>query len=400
MTKQLTITCTHCQHTIELTEALTDQIRGNMQQELAADYEKKLKDQQEGYDKRLQDEKTKMWVIAQQKAKEKAETQLKDLQEQAQEKEKLLIEAQKHELELRKQTRELEAKTKNMALEMERQLDAERKIIAEKLSKDMDEQFSRKIMEKDQQMEQLKKTIDELKRKTEQGSMQLQGDAQEANLKAMLEAGFPMDTIADVPTGIRGGDLIQTVRGEFGQEAGILLWESKNTKNWNAEWLKKLKGDQLLAKADMCILATTVMPEGVKDFAQIDGVWVVDYRVVMAFAASVRFHLVEIARVHRSLVGRDEKMEMLYQYLAGTQFKSRVENIVSAFRSMKEDLDKEKRAFERIWNKREKEIDRVITNTTGMYGDLQGIIGASLPTIAHLELEEPDLDDLGQETLV
>lgn len=358
-----------------------------MQEELTANFEQKLLEEKAAYDKRLTDEKTKMWVIAQQKAKEKADTELKDLHEQAAERAKQLEEAQKNELELRKQAREMEAKTKNMQLDMERKMDEERKVITDKIHKDVEEQQKRKDMEAEQKMEQMRKTIEELRRKSEQGSMQLQGDAQEANLKATLEAAFPMDSVADVPTGIRGGDLVQTVRSEFGQDAGVILWESKNTKNWNAEWLKKLKGDQLLVKADICIIATTVLPEGIKNFGCIDGVWVVDYTCSIAFAASIRFHLAEMARMQRSLVGRDEKMEHLYAYLSGSQFKSRVENIVSAFRSMKDDLEAEKRAFMRLWSKREREIERVITNTTGMYGDLQGIIGASLPTIAHLELE-------------
>lgn len=396
MSTQLSITCIHCHKSFALTEALTEQIRGSMQTELAKEYDARLVAEREAYEKRLLEEKKTLWVTAQQKANEKAETELRDLKEQALEKEKKLMEAQKHELELRKQARDLEERAKSMQLEMERRLDEERKILGRKMQEEAEQQFARKMMEKDQQMEQLKKTIDDLKRKTDQGSMQLQGDAQEENLKASLEAAFPMDSVADVPTGIKGGDLIQTVRSTYGEDAGVILWESKNTKNWNAQWLKKLKGDQLLAKADVCIIATTVLPEGMSGFGHLDGVWVVDIRYAVAFAMNIRYHLVEMARAQRSLVGRDEKMELLYQYLSGTQFKSRVENIVSAFRSMKEDLDKEKRAFERIWSKREKEIERVISNTTGMYGDMQGIIGASLPTIAYLELDEPDLEDLGR----
>lgn len=388
--KQLSITCIHCLKSFELTDALTDQIRGTMQHELEANFQKQLQDEKEHFERMRQEDKVKAWAMAQEKAKEKLAVEMKDLQEQALEKDKKLAEAQQHELELRKQTRELEEKTKTMHLDMERKMDEERKLMADKIHKDAEEQQKRKDMEYEQKMEQMRKTIEDLRRKSEQGSMQLQGDAQEANLKAMLEVNFPMDTVTDVPTGIRGGDLIQTVRSEFGQEAGIMLWESKNTKNWNAEWLKKLKGDQLLVKADICIIATTVLPEGIKNFGLVDGVWVVDYACVMAFAASTRFHLAEMSRMQRSVVGRDEKMEQLYSYLSGSQFKSRVENIVSAFRSMKDDLESEKRAFMRLWSKREKEIERVITNTTGMYGDLQGIIGASLPTIAHLELELPE----------
>jgi len=242
------------------------------------------------------------------------------------------------------------------------------------------------MAEKDKQLDQLRRSLEDAKRKSEQGSMQIQGDVQEEDLKLMLRSHFPVDMIEDVPTGIRGADLVQTVNTSFGNKAGVILWESKNTKAWSAEWIKKLKDDQALAKADVCILISQVLPEGVKDFALQGGVWVCSYEMAFSVASFLRVHLTQLSQVKQSLIGKDEKMELLYTYLSGSEFRNRVETIVGAFTSMQSDLETEKRAMQRIWKKREKEIERVVMSTSGMYGDLQGIVGASLPTIRALEL--------------
>lgn len=405
------IVCQHCGKPLEITEAISHQLRAEMEKELSmkfaekeksflAEKETMLKKQAELAEKeksiaaqveeKLQAEKKQMWAIAQKKAAEQSDLKMKDLEEQNKEKEKKLKEFQEQELALRKQARELEEKAAAMKLENERKLDEERKGLMAKAKEQAEVEMGRKMMEKDQQMEQMKKTIDELKRRSEQGSMQLQGDAQENNLKSLLMQAFVFDTIDDVPTGIRGADLVQTVRSNTGGEAGILLWESKNAKNWSDEWVKKLKEDQGRVKASLCIIATTVLPEGIRHFGEMDGVWVVEYSYAIHVAGFLRHHLIEMNRTETSLVGRDEKMQMMYQYLSGSQFKNRVENILMAFTSMKQDLESEKRVYQKHWSKREKELERVIMGTSGMYGDLQGIIGAALPTIATLELEEPE----------
>lgn len=353
--------------------------------------------------KRVDTAKIEMWTKAQQAAAEKFDMKLKDLEAQNQEKQQALEKMQQFELELRKEKRELEEKTKQAEIELVRKLDAERKVMElqmqeeqrrkeELVRKSLEEEVQRKLMEKDQQVLQMKRTIDDLQRKVEQGSMQLQGDAQEENLKAQLATTFLMDRIEDVPTGIRGADLVQYVHTPAGQEVGVMLWESKNAKVWNREWLKKLKDDQAHIRADMAILATTVLPEGIKGFGHLDGVWVVEYPYAIAIAGLVRNTLLEIARTKSSLEGRDEKVRMLYEYLSGNQFRSRVENIVSAFTSMKEDLEAEKRALTKHWARREKQIERVVANTSGMYGDLEGLMGMSLPKVAHLELDFPGDD--------
>jgi hypothetical protein len=224
-----------------------------------------------------------------------------------------------------------------------------------------------------------------------QGSMQVQGEVQEDDLRQFLQQLFLFDQVEDVPTGMNGADLVHTVKNNFGETCGVILWESKNTKHWAADWVKKLKADQTAAKADLAVLVTRAMPENVQGCGNIDGIWIVEYTSLKAIAMTLRKHLVELNQAKKSLVGRGEKMEMLYDYLSGSQFRLRVESIVSAFSCLKTDLDKERTAMQRMWQKREKEIERVMLNTTGMYGDLQGIIGAAaLPEIQSLELPSPE----------
>lgn len=401
------ISCPQCGNQIPLSDALTEQIRHDLEGELGKDLKakeaelelktKKLAESQKSVDaevsKKLEAEKIKMWKIAQEKAAEKLDVEMKDLKEASKEKDSKIEKMREQELDLRKEKREIEAEKKNMKLDIQRKLDEERKNIAEQAKKDANEEMRLKMAEKDKQMEQLRRSLEDAKRKSEQGSMQIQGDVLEDDLKMMLQNAFPMDTIEDVPTGIRGADLIQTVNTRLGHKAGVILWESKNTKAWSGDWIKKLKDDQALVKADTCILVSQTLPEGVKDFKLEGGVWICSHQSVMSLVHIVRVHLMKVSQVKQSLVGKDTKMELLYNYLSGNEFQNRMENIVAAFTGMQMDLETEKRSFQRIWKKREKEIERVVMNTSGMYGDLQGIVGASLPAIKSLEL--PDgLEDL------
>jgi hypothetical protein len=192
---------------------------------------------------------------------------------------------------------------------------------------------------------------------------------------------------------MNGADLVQTVNTNFGQKAGVILWESKNTKQWSDDWIKKLKSDQALVAADVCVLVTKALPSGVKQFGCIDGVWVLEYGVVLPVTSMLRVHLLQLLQTKTSLVGREEKKDYLYEYLSSAQFRNRIENIVLGFKSLKEDLETEKRSMQRIWSKREKEIERIVLSTTNFYGDVQGIIGASLQSVPALELEAAGDDD-------
>lgn len=394
------IQCPNCSTSIPLNDALTSQIRKQLEDVLKKDISvkeaellkkeqllvAKTEDIEKQVKQKVEAEKEQLWKLAQEKAKEKNELEMKDLMKANREKEEKLREMEKQELELRAQKREIEEKEKRLELDMQRRLDEERAKVSEKAKIEAAEESRMKIAEKDKVLEQMKKQIEDLKRKSEQGSMQVQGDTQEGDLKMLLSQSFPFDTITDVPAGVKGADLIQTVRSQFGQEVGTILWESKNTKAWSDEWVKKLKDDQGLVKANACVLVTQALPSDITTFGNKDGVWVSGYQCIVPLVHTLRFHLNQMHQVGQSLVGKDAKMEYLYAYLSGPEFSNRIQTIVSVFSGMKQDLETEKRSMQRIWSKREKEIERVVLNTSGMYGDLQGIMGASLPTVNALEL--------------
>lgn len=405
-----TITCPKCGEQIPLNDALTGKIREQLKGEIEkgvlekekqlAIKEKAVAEGQKNIDeqvrKKLDAEKAKIMATAKEEASKNTELEMQNLKKADKEKETQLEELRKQAIASMDKARELETKDKNRELEFAQKMDEATKKISEQAKLEADDASKKKLLEKDTTIAQMQKALEEAQRKAEQGSMQIQGDAQETDLKVALQSAFTTDTIEDVPTGIRGADLIQTVFSSMAQKQGIILWESKNTKVWNAEWVKKLKDDQTNIKADVVIIATQVLPEGIDTFGFRDGVWITAYKYALPLVAALRYQLSEMSRIKQSFVGKDAKMELLYNYLGGAEFKNRIETIVLAFVSLKTGLDAEKRAMEKIWNKREKEIDRVIKNTTGFYGDLEGIMGAAaLPSIKALEL--PSGDDEVQE---
>lgn len=404
-----TITCPYCGKEIPLTETLSHQIKEELQKEFElkarereselarrekslADEIKKIEDAKKAIDQqvsqKLQAEKEKVKQEARKEVEETIRVELKDLQEQNSEKERKLAEAQKVELDFRRKIRELEELRKNQELEITRRLDEERKSIFEKAKKEAGEENRLKLLEKEKQLEDTKKALDEAKRKAHQGSMQTQGEVLELDLESLLKSQFPVDEIEPVPKGIKGADIVQRVHDRGGRFCGTIIWESKHTKAWNDGWLSKLKDDQREVKAEIAVLVTETMPKGIERFSQVGGVWVTSYVLSIALASVLRTSLIDLAQLKSSLVGKSEKMEVLYNYLSGSEFRQRIEAIVESFQSMKEDLEQEKRAMVKMWAKREKQIERVVTNTAGMYGDMEGIIGTSLPHIRSLELTE------------
>lgn len=409
-----TIICPSCSTEIEVTETLSLQLRKQIEGEMNAKVKKlndelaaekeKIKDErtkiEKEFEEKLKKDKLEMWEKAKAKAKEEQDLKLKDMTEELKEKDAKLKEAQEQELVLRKKQRELEEKEKQIELEMQRKLDTERIKIETEAKKKASEEERMKLLEKDKQLDMMKAQIEELKRKSEQGSMQIQGEVQEEDLKALLKATFPLDQIDDVPTGINGADLVQTVNTNFGKKAGVIVWESKNTKAFSTKWVTKLKDDRLKVKADVCMLVTQTLPEGLEGFTMIDGVWVSDYKSALQLVTVLRQNLIQLLQVKTALMGQDEKMNALYTYLSGQQFKSRIENIVGTFTVMKDDLEKEKRLMKKHWAKRESEIERIIDNTVGMHGDLQGIMGNALPSVKSLELDfEEESEEIGDEEI-
>jgi len=244
-----------------------------------------------------------------------------------------------------------------------------------------------RVLEKEEQISSMQRQIEELKRRAEQGSQQLQGEVQEIELESLLRSKFPQDLIEPVPKGEFGGDVLHRVIGPLGQQCGTILWETKRTRNWSDTWLPKLRDDQRAAKAELALIVSQTLPRGVETFDFIDGVWVSDSRCAIPVAMALRQSLVALSAARQAGEGQQTKMELVYQYLTGPRFRHRIEAIVEKFSDMQSDLEKERKATTRLWAKREAQIRGVIESTVGMYGDLQGIAGKSFQEIDGLDMQ-------------
>ena len=397
------ITCSSCGKKIQVTEAITHQLEDKLRKEFDHEGKKKekefeniLKAKEKELEERLLQEKVKLDKQAKKRAEEAFSIDIKDLKEQLDAKSKLVEEAHKQELALRKRARELEEREKSLKLEVQRTLDKEREKTWQDAQSALQEQHQLKDAEKDQQLAEMRRQIEELKRKAEQGSQQAQGEVLELELEEILRSNFRSDEIEAVAKGIKGGDILQKVHTKSGHYCGTILWEAKRTKAWSNGWIQKLKVDQRAIKADLSVLVSTVLPEDVRRIGDIDGVWVTDFASAVGIGMALREILIKVTSARSALSGKTSKMEVIYNYLTGSEFRQRVEAILEPFITMKDDLDMERRAMEKAWAKREKKIQRVVQSIAGMHGDLQGIVGTALPQIKFLELpgsSSPILDD-------
>jgi len=369
------IKCPSCGEPISLDATLGTQ--------LAEEAEAKLRKQ---YEEQGRADRERIEQQAQEKAAAAASLQLKDLRSQLDERNKKVADFEERELVLLQKTRGLEEREKNIDLNTERLLAEKTRAVEEQTAKRLAEQYESKLSEKDHQINEARKQAVELKRKMEQGSQQTQGETVELGLEERLRTLFLYDEILPVPKGVNGADVMQKVRDGFGRECGVILWESKQTKAWSQGWVQKLKDDQRQVKAEMAILVSKMLPLEIKSFGDIDGIYVTNVECIFPVASVLRAQLIQVAATKRSMVGKSEKMGVVWHYLHGTAFKQRVEAILEAFSAMSTTLNKEKKAMTRIWAEREMQIKQVVDNTIGMHGDLQGLAGGSLPTIQSLEL--------------
>jgi len=357
------------------------------QRELAA----RTKQLDQDVEKRLAVREQELTRQIQEQTSKAASQQLEALQQALQSKDAAMDEARTRELVLLKEKAALEEKRKGMELDYQRKLTEEHQQLEKQLIDKYASEADLKLKERDKQIEDLRKSLSEAKRKSEQGSMETQGEALELDLEANLSSHFPHDGIAPVPKGIRGADVIQSVHNESMVDCGSLIWETKNTKAWNNAWIDKLKDDQRSIGANLAVLVSTELPEGIKTFGQLDGVWVTSVAACIPLAMTLRQQLVQVTFARSASEGKSEKMEMVYEYLSGDAFRHKVEAIVETFVGMQEQLNKEKRAYSRLWKEREKQIERIIENTAGMYGDVRGLIGSAVPEIQALTLEGDEL---------
>lgn len=404
-----TITCPSCSTEIKLTESLAAPLiadtRRRYEQALTqkdaevAKRESEIRNQQAAIAKekaaiadqvaeRVSAERERISAEEAKKAKllaaadmEQKSKQLAELQDVLRQRDAKLAEAQKAQAELIRKQRELDDAKREMDLTIEQKVQESLAIVRDKAKQEAEEKLKLRVLEKEEQISSMQRQIEELKRKAEQGSQQLQGEVLELELEASIRSKFPRDIISPVPKGEFGGDVLQHVHGPNNVPCGTILWESKRTKNWSDGWLAKLREDQRRAKAEIALLVTSALPKDVVAFDLIDGVWVVEPRCALPVAIALRQSLVELSAARHSREGQQTKMEMVYEYLTGPQFRHRVEAIVEKIRDMQDDLDRERKWMTKQWAKREQQIRVVIDSTVGMYGDVQGIAGKALDEI-------------------
>ncbi|WP_375784772.1 DUF2130 domain-containing protein [Bradyrhizobium sp. Pha-3] len=405
--------CPNCNHEIHLTESLAapliEETRRHFQQRLAdkdAEVARKteaLRQEQEQLDKqreqiedqvaeRLAAERGQLIAMEAKKAREAAAAELvaktaeaAELRQSLEANNAKLAEAQQAQAELIRKQRALDEAKRELDLTIEKRVQASIADIQAKARQEADEAARLRVLEKDQTIDSMARTIEELKRKAEQGSQQSQGEVLELELEELLRSRFPTDTIEPIGKGELGADVVQQVNGSIGHPAGIILWESKRTKAWSDGWLGKLRDDQRRCGADVALIISQALPRHVEFFDLIDGIWVAHPRYAIPVAIALRQGVIDVNSSRLVQQGQQTKMEQVYRYLTGTKFRQRVEAVVEKFNDMRDDLDKERKFMGRQWAKRETQILSVIESTVGMVGDLQAIAGKAMPDIPSLD---------------
>ncbi|MBT2162830.1 DUF2130 domain-containing protein [Zobellia barbeyronii] len=327
------------------------------------------------------------------KLKEEQSEQFDALQKELNEKSEQIKELNRTKAEIEKLKRE-KSELKEIA-EAESQKKLNEILIAEKekIKKSEEDKNELRFKEMQKQLEDQKKLTEEMKRKQEQGSMQLQGEVQELAIEEWLASQFPLDSIEEIKKGARGGDCIQIVNTRAAQNCGSIYYESKRTKDFQPTWIEKFKADIRDRGANIGVLVTEVMPSGMDRMGLKDGIWICNYEEFKGLCSVLRETIVKLDTAISSQENKGDKMDMLYTFLTGNTFRMQVEAIVEGFTQMKSDLESEKRSMQRIWKQREKQIDKVVTNTIDMYGSIKGIAGNAIQSVKALELPEGDDDD-------
>lgn len=408
------ITCTNCGHEIKLTESLAAPIvaasRKQFEAQLAAKEaefgrrESQLRQTQEDIAKAREtlDEQVTIKMRAERVAIAEAEAkkarlaladdlgqrdrQLADLQHMLAANNAKLAEAQQAQADMLRKQRELEDAKREVELTVEKKVQENLGAVREKARLEAEDAYKSKVAEKETQLAGMQRQIEELRRKADQGSQQLQGEALEIELESLLRSRFPRDLIEPVAKGEFGGDVVHVVVAANGQRCGTILWESKRTKAWNPGWLGKLRDDQRAAKADVALIVSSAVPREVQSFDLIDNVWVAEPRFAIPLAVALRQSLIDVAASRKAQEGQQTKTEVMYAYLTGSRFRHRIEAIVEKFTDMQADLNRERATMTRLWAKREEQLSGVLDSTAGLYGDLQGIAGSAMPEIESLDV--------------
>jgi hypothetical protein len=418
MSNSSTVKCPNCKTEFQLGDAISSEIeakikaryveRFNKDQKDLADKEKQyelqleqLKKQQEEQEKIIAEKVKLQKGLLEQEAIKKAasemQLQMEMLNKELTEKETKLKDSQAKELQFLLKAKELQEKEAQFELTLQQKLQAERELLSEQIKKQELEKNSIKekdhqlqMMELKKQLEDQKKLTEEMVRKQGQGSMQMQGEVQELILEELLRSTFPFDSIDEVGKGVKGADAIHTVRNPLGQVCGKIIYESKNTKAFGGDWIDKLKHDMRSSQADIAVIVTETMPKDMERFGMKDGVWICNYTEIKSLAFVLRDSLIKVHAAQASQENKGDKMSLLYSYLTGTEFRQQIEAIVEGFTELQYGIQKEKNAMQKIWKEREKQLEKVLLNTTNFYGSVKGIAGNAIGDIKLLELGGED----------
>ena len=391
------VKCPVCHHSFPLEEAIGKEYEQELRDKMIAwqkkkdeEFQKKeeeLKTQQKDmallYEQQFAAEKTKLEDGVRKSIAADFENQLVLLENSNKENQEKLKLAREKELGFLQRELELKNKEAEIELNFQRKLQEERLTIAEQIKKQEIEknqiketEHQLRVKELEKQLDDQKKLADEMRRKAEQGSMQLQGEVQELILEELLRNNFPFDDIGEVGKGVRGADCVQTVRNKFVQDCGRIIYESKRTKDFSIDWIDKLKKDMRGAGVDVAVIVTQCYPKGMDCFGEKDGVWICSFEEVKAVAFVLRDGIIKLSNALRSQENRGDKMHMLYDYLTGTEFSEQWKGIREGYMSMRLSIHKERDAMEKMWKMREKQLDKVLINASGIKGSIEGIAGA------------------------
>jgi hypothetical protein len=323
------------------------------------------------------------------------ENKLRLLQSANSENEEKLKEARKKELEYLQKEQQLKNKEAELEITLQKKLQEERTVLSEQIQKQeqeksslKDTQFQLKLRELEKQLDEQKKLAEEMRRKAEQSSMQRQGEVQELLLEEILKENFPFDLIEEVGKGVEGADCIQIVRNHSGRECGKIIYESKRTKAWQNNWIDKLKTDMRSRGADVAILVTQTFPKDMERFGEKEGIWICNFAEAASVAALIRNGIIKLYDIQRSEENKGDKMQLLYNYLTGVEFRGQVEAIAEGFLAMKNSITRERMQMEKMWKEREKQLEKVLISTSALYGSVKGIAGASVGDIPLLDGSE------------
>jgi len=359
------------QQKLNLSKTLKEELEKERER-IIIEERKALQDKQGAYLKQMEDEKK---TLLEEKLKREAESRDK-------------------EMEMIKLKDKVVNQRKEIELELLQKKQIELNILEQEIRKREEERNRMLLAERDKKLEDQKRLIEEMQRKAEQGSMQMQGEVLELALEAILKEAFPFDVIEEVGKGVRGADVIHTVRNRQMVDCGRIIYETKRTKNFEQGWIEKLKHDMLGQKADIAVIVTEALPKGIDRFGNVDGIWVCTFKDVRPLVLLLRDSLEKINAATAAQENKGDKMVMLYDYLTGNEFRLKIEAIVEGFTTMRQSIVRERMAMEKLWKEREKQLDKVLLNTTAFYGSVKGIAGSSVPEIKLLELDTTEDDNL------